>query len=197
MDSGVIVQVNQRQMRSVDRMLANIPKGVPRVVSRALNATAKDVQKESVDEIKKQTKFNKSAIKSVVKIKKASMRKQLAKVIYVPGKRIPLVNFSAKQTGTGVTFKNWGKKGRGTREHAFVTKMPQGHKGVFIRKIKDGERVDRLPIQELFGPSISQVFESSVPIVKKVMKTANTKLTMNINKEVVKLLAKTAKSGAA
>lgn len=73
-------------------------------------------------------------------------------------KRIPLIKFGARGKepsrgrGRGVSYR--GKGGRARHPHAFITTMPGGHRGVFARK-----GPGRLPIKELYGPSIGRVFE--------------------------------------
>jgi hypothetical protein len=69
------------------------------------------------------------------------------------GKRIALMDFSARETKrSGVRAKL--PTGAGKYPHAFIRTMPSGHRGVFQRK--PGSR--RLPIYELYGPSIPHVF---------------------------------------
>lgn len=73
-------------------------------------------------------------------------------------KRIPLIKFGARGPepsrgrGRGVTYR--GKGGRKRHPHAFIATMPGGHRGVFERK---GE--GRLPVRQLYGPSIGRVFD--------------------------------------
>ncbi len=72
-------------------------------------------------------------------------------------KRIPLIKFRAqgpepsRGQGRGVSHKVQG--GRKRLPEAFIATVGGQHKGVFMRR---GTR--RLPIRELFGPSIGRVF---------------------------------------
>jgi len=106
------------------------------------------------------------AVATDLGIKQATVREKLheepaksTKLVYrlsVSGKRIPLYEFKAKGRlpsrgqGSGVTAKLPG--GAGRYPHAFLARMKSGHLGVF-------QRVDRrrLPIYELFGPSLPKV----------------------------------------
>lgn len=95
----------------------------------------------------------------------------------ISGKRIPLIDFSAKGPepsrgrGRGVTANTGG--GRKTYAGAFITTMASGHRGVFKRE-GPGARRSRgawsknLPIVELKGPSLPQVFtkKSTVAIAR-------------------------------
>jgi len=73
-------------------------------------------------------------------------------------KRIPLIKFGARGPepsrgrGRGVTYKS--KGGRSRHPRAWIATMPGGHRGVFERK---GE--GRLPVKQLYGPSIGRVFD--------------------------------------
>lgn len=79
-------------------------------------------------------------------------------------KRIPLIKFRAKGPepsrgqGRGVSYKLQG--GRKRLPHAFIAPMGSGHRGVFMRR-----GTGRLPIVELFGPSIGRVFIKHQPQV--------------------------------
>jgi Prophage minor tail protein Z (GPZ) len=66
-------------------------------------------------------------------------------------KPIPLIEFPVTQTATGVSTKAWGKPQ--IIQHAFIATMKSGHTGVYRRHSKT-----RLPIGELWGPTISKTF---------------------------------------
>lgn len=85
-------------------------------------------------------------------------------------KRIPLIDFAARQTAAGVTYRNPGGGGRGMIPSAFIARtvvQTKGaligtgghHEGVFKRSGKK-----RLPIKERYGPSIGQVFSKFRPL---------------------------------
>ena len=73
-------------------------------------------------------------------------------------RRLPLVQFNAKGPmpsrgrGRGVTYRI-GSQGRTRAEHAFLARMASGHVGVYKRT-----GPGRLPIVQLYGPSIGHVF---------------------------------------
>jgi hypothetical protein len=65
--------------------------------------------------------------------------------------------------------------GRGRVETGFIATMPSGHRGVFKRPGALGRRVQgpraqgsrgRLPIVELFGPSLPKVLEKFLPVFR-------------------------------
>jgi hypothetical protein len=77
-------------------------------------------------------------------------------------KRIPLISFNARGQepsrgkGRGVSYRL--KGGSGRIGNAFISTMRSGHRGVFVRVGKT-----RLPIRELFGPSLGHVFAKYRP----------------------------------
>lgn len=78
-------------------------------------------------------------------------------------KRLPLIKFGARGPepsrgkGRGVSYRI-GTQGRTRIETAFIATVGAGHRGVFVRKGKS-----RLPIRELFGPSLGGVFAKYRP----------------------------------
>lgn len=74
-------------------------------------------------------------------------------------KRIPLMAFGAKGPypslgrGRGVSYRMGTGNPRSRVASAFIVKLRSGHEGVFIRKTRK-----RLPIVQLFGPSLGKVF---------------------------------------
>lgn len=89
------------------------------------------------------------------------------------GAPVPLINYGATQTKTGVTVRV--KNGRKTLKHAFIATMPNGHRGVFERTGAGHKRVTKkgrsytsgLSIRELYGPSIPDALSNDV--VQKAM----------------------------
>lgn len=74
-----------------------------------------------------------------------------------PLERIPLQYFKARQTKRGVTYALKGSRNR--IPDAFLATMKSGHPGVFKRTTKK-----RLPIVELYGPSLGHVFAKYRPM---------------------------------
>jgi hypothetical protein len=78
-------------------------------------------------------------------------------------KRIPLIYFKARGPepsrgkGRGVSYALTGSRNR--VPNAFIAAMKSGHRGVFARK-----GTKRLPIIELYGPSLGHVFRKFRPM---------------------------------
>ena len=72
----------------------------------------------------------------------------------------PLADFGARQTKRGVTVVIRKGGSRTLIPGAFLATMKSGHVGVFTRVGKA-----RLPIQERFGPKISNAFKDAAPAI--------------------------------
>lgn len=123
---------------------------------------------------------------------------RLTAVINVTGRRIPLVEFGARETARGVTYRIGGQ-GRSLADRAFIATMKSGHRGVFRRLTaagplpKVGKRaerqraarlmVGRLPIYELFGPSVPRVAVET-RIHDRVREAAATVFPKNLEHEM-------------
>jgi len=135
---------------AVARLEVRSQKVINLATVRALNRTATSVRAEASRQINSRYRIKIAAIKKQLRIKKADRFVQVAEII-ASGRRIPLIEFAARQTRKGVTVRVTST--RKLVRHAFIATMPSGHRGVFARK---GER--RLPIQQLFAMSLPQAF---------------------------------------
>lgn len=139
-----------------------------KAIVRAVNKTAAQVKVQASREIRDAGYNMKvSKIKQAIFIKRAGASDLIA-VVKATGKPIGLINYGARQTKAGVSVQV--KNGRKVIKGAFVATMPNGHKGVFMRKgaghkhvMQKGKMVwSGLPIDELFGPSIPSAFMNKV-----------------------------------
>lgn len=149
-------------------MIAKIRRKAPVAQARALNRSIASANVAMVRAVAADLGVKQGAVKDRVRTELATPERLRAR-IYANAKRLPLIEFGAKGPepsrgrGRGVTVKSAG--GRKTIPNAFIAKMKSGHRGVFQRV--DGSSGRRgpaphrsqLPIRELFGPSIWQVFK--------------------------------------
>ena len=179
--AGMIdVTFSKRDMNKLQRTLQAVPKALPKVLSRALNKTATTVRAEVSRGLKKESKMNVSVIKKAIAFTKATYKVWVAR-LDVFGKRIPLVQFNARPKGKGIAY-SIGKK---YIQGGFIQTMPTGHRGALIRQGKA-----RLPIHELFGPSLGIVLEKSAGMLKKATNGAGALLEKNIDAQVNLILEK-------
>lgn len=136
--------------------LENLKRTHPFAVTRALNRSADSGKTAMTRAIAADTGLAARAVRDQLIVARANAGNQVA-TITVRGKRIPLIDFKARGLeptrgkGRGVSYRL--PTGRGRAERAFIATMSTGHRGVFMRTGRS-----RLPIRELFGPSLPHVF---------------------------------------
>ena len=127
--------------------------------------------------------------------------------------RIPLSRFGARQISKGVSYKITAGGGRQRIEGAFLATMDTGHEGVFIRPFgRDGGgerwptgkrralpptigRQYRLPIAELFGPSIPQVAQTHEGVQRVINQEAGGEYINELSSQVDRLLERSVRRG--
>ena len=161
------IQVDQRQLRGVEQMLVNIPRGFPKVVSRALNKVATSGRKTIIDRVQRELNITKRQLKFDITLRRATYRRLMA-VIGIHGGRFPLSFFRGTRElkRGGISYKI-GRQRKSIR-NAFAATMPGGHKGFFIRKEIGGKAAGRLPIVELHGPSVPMVVSNIAEFARAV-----------------------------
>lgn len=182
----VQVVANKRQIAELDRVGKDIKNFTPRVLQRSVNKVTRGQRTVLVRLLSKKLKLKQAEVKEKnIKMKLASF-KDLAALIRIVGKAIPLIRFGARQTKKGVTYKEPGTNGRKLIPHAFIQMVgtKRRHRGVFIRVNKslarkalrklfrrssgsDSGLVGRLPIKELYGPNPIDVINPTLPQFEK------------------------------
>lgn len=127
-----------------------------------INKVAAKMRAEGSREVRKEYKVKPADINKALWLKRATPG-NLKAILRARGRRTPLFVFSARQNSRDVTVQVKVNRGRTLLLSSFeATVGTGGHVGVFWRKerFRRGQRVPRLPIKELFGPSIPQLFGS-------------------------------------
>jgi hypothetical protein len=123
----------------------------PRVAQRSLNRVAQSTKTEASRQIRDTYNVRKQTVDASFTVRLAHID-DLKATIRSSGRRLPIMEFAARQVARGVSFAI--KKGeRKILTHAFLATMPGGHVGVFMRRGKD-----RLPIDEKFTISVAEMF---------------------------------------
>lgn len=190
MMADVEIKYDEAKLRKIQKMLRDIPNAMPKVMSRAINRTSKSALAEIARKIAAEVKITQAAIKKGIKITKATYTRWQA-WLDLHTKRIPLIRFRAKPLKKGVSYqisKTGGRKKITEPARPFIQTMPiSGHKGVFRRHT---EKTKRLPIVQLFGPSLGGVFEGAAGIAAEVQESTTKKLEKNIDAQVAYILSK-------
>jgi hypothetical protein len=123
---------------------------------RALNRAIGSARTVMVREIARDIGLKQKDVRDALPLREATFTRPEA-TLAAGLKRIPLMDFRAtgpepsRGRGRGVSYRLQG--GRSRIPSAFIARMQSGHRGVFART-----KTSRLPIKELFGPSLGHVF---------------------------------------
>ena len=165
-------------------------------MSRAINKVLAGARTESARQISGEIKIKVATARKGMIIDKATFEKWVG-TITLSARRIPLIEFAARELKKGGVSYRIEKSGKRKRiPRAFIATMPTGHKGVFRRKPTgtsvggaivrraDSPLVGRLPIGEMRGPSIKEVFKNAPIIIAAVTEKAATGLQKEITRQV-------------
>lgn len=215
MSDLIEIKLDERKLNQIEAMFRGIPSQLPKIVSRAINRTIAPAKTEISQGIRQEVNLKAADIKDNIAMTKATYERWIA-TIGLSHSLIPILDFGAKQTAKGVSFKVYKKSGSKLIKHAFITGMRNGHKGVFRRGIgksgvirwekrktrKAGKKTTvtwhNVFFGEQFGPSLHQVFttEKSADFVNRVVEQAYKRLNHNIDSQVSYILSQM-RTGAA
>jgi hypothetical protein len=158
------ITVNPAQVAEATRLLADVPQGLPRALTRAVNAVASSARSEIVREVGAALNLKAGDIRCCISLKKADFT-TLSATVRVTGKRVTLERFGArwspKQAGASYMIRRAG--GRVVAPHTFEQTMESGHVGVFKRtgvrvRMDKGAHAGEIreQIQEKAGPSVPE-----------------------------------------
>ena len=141
--------------------------------------------------IRERYALKKTTIKNAIKLKEAWARRTKTKYrmslygeLVVRGWVIPLSGYTKlSETRKGITLALRKDRGRKLIPHAFIKTMRSGHKGVFIRQRVEEQRAGRLPIEEIFGPSLPAVIEQP-EMFQPIEKELDQMLAQRVDHEV-------------
>lgn len=144
----------------------DFPGRTTRAMVRALNRALVSGRTVMVRAMAGDVGLRQTAVRTALRQRDATFQRPSAE-LGASLKRIPLIQFNARgpepSRGRGrVTYKLGAS--RGHVPGAFIATMGSGHRGVFTRRTRQ-----RLPIQELFGPSLGRVFAKYRPQVLEAM----------------------------
>lgn len=154
---------------AAERAMQQYPTRTERAVVRSLNRALTSGRAEMARRIAKDMGLKVGDAKDAILSDQASVGHLAARLV-ASSRRRPLMDFQARQTRAGVTFR--GLSGRQLVPHAFIVGVQSGHAGtahtgVFLRVGKA-----RLPIRQLFGVSIGEVFDRHRASVIDVMRSS-------------------------
>jgi hypothetical protein len=178
------IRVDKRELQRLEKTLAGIPRALPRIMQAALTRTATQARTEASRSLAKQTKLKISTVKDQIALLKASYTNWNSG-IQISRRRIRLIDLKARQTRRGVTYAS--PAGRQLVASAFIARMPTGHIGVFKRR-----GPARLPIVELRGASLAQVWLAADAEARRIFTESQAKLAKNVQGQVERILKRRA-----
>jgi len=202
----VDIKFDKHKLADIRRRLSEVPKAAPGVMSRAINRTATTIRAALVKRLMGTVKLRAKTIRSHIKISKAT-RRRLKAVISIFGRRIPLIDYrGARQIKKGVSFTIStsvssvittrggdviARVGAGRQRITgppapFITTV-RGHRGIFRRKTAETKR---LPIVELYGPGLGEIYAQLDPQARRMNAEATNALRKNIESQIDYVLSK-------
>lgn len=200
------VQIDPMDKAAVMALLSGVKNGYPKAMSRALNAGLSTARVEARREVQKEVTAKTKYVNRAFAENKATYG-NLAASLVGSGKPVPLIAYDVRQNNTGVSVKVNKSGARSMIPGGFIATvkaaMKSGafaeHQGVFVRKTNvkgkgkwaKGKRVRfrpsddavRLPVRQLFGPSIPAIFERG-PIMEAVEAKASAKMVNELDRQV-------------
>jgi len=183
--SSFDVQYDQQDLWRLHKQLLHVPGGYERALKGAINKTLRKMRTEITRTLSNQSGIKQKAIRDQMQMLKPTRSYLKGRVVF-GDERIPLIDLGARQTQKGVTFQSEGGE-RDLIPSAFVTTLG-AHKGVFKRKSAGDGMVGRLPIYELFGPSVTGMFSQAPRVRRDVQEDAGDYLDHYTEQEVNRLL---------
>jgi len=190
------IKIESKDINLLSKRVKGIKKGIPKVLSRAINKTSQKAKTQIIDEVHKETNLQKKGIRKGIKQFNATESKLVGGVSAIDDEKIPLIFFSAKKFVSkakygGISYKMRGQKRklvyRNTPEAdipaagpTIRTRMKSGHIGIFRRTDEIGKISKKPKIFELKGPSIPKIIEQPSSIEKTVKNTVRRDLKNNI-----------------
>lgn len=153
------------EVKGLKEVIARLdPKHAARAATDTVNRVGKKASTAASKEVRQIYNIKAKPLKAATKFTKAR-RGAFVSHIRAWGRPIPLAQFGARQNKRGVSVKVKKGGGKKTLTGFFIPNLSSGHKGVFARArlglgAMKGRRVNRLPIEEMYGPSIPTMYRA-------------------------------------
>ncbi len=178
----VIVDVDKKQLQSVEDRLGEFNKQAPSAISRALNRAASNVNSNIKKEVRKEYNIKAGDINETLTKTKAS-KISLKAEVRSSGALIPLDKF--KVSPKTVNPKRKSQIKIGVKKDGLKIVMGAFVADINGKKVFQRESKSRLPINRLFGPSVPQMLgneEIKTEIERQGQETFNNRLEHEINR---------------
>jgi len=175
----LVVRLNDRKRRELERMLVGIESQLPKIMAAAVNDTSKKTASAVAKGISARVAIRQKDLKPYIDRTRATAASPSAMVRLSESERIGLKYFQARQTAKGVTYRISKTEGRKMIPSAFGPNIGRLGGQVFNRRDKS-----RLPIDgPKRGPSPWGVFVQS-GLEESVLQSTNEDLEKNMIRRV-------------
>jgi Prophage minor tail protein Z (GPZ) len=144
------------------------------VTALALNDTAKNAQVQAASQVAPLMGLPSRDVKAALTIEPARPE-HLEAAVVARGRPIPMIRFKPRESRSGVHVRIGGDVE--TYRRAFIATVRHGHRGVFERVGKA-----RLPIRELYGPSVPGMF-ARTDVLPVIQTTLRDRLLANLTRQ--------------
>lgn len=196
------IRFDENKLRAVERMLADIPRALPQVMSRGLNRTATEARTQMSRELSQRTGLRVGDVRKRLWLERASYQSWRSAVT-VSRKQLSLSYLNPQGTKRGLSVKLG-------QTRLFIRRAFPALKGWFIRlpaaggvkgnlsitqasQISNSEKlVGRLPIGRIKGPALAQVYADAQDTANRIYAESLSRLEKNINDQVQLILRRRA-----
>ena len=186
----IIQKIEVSGVEEIEQRLGAFKSKAPLVVSRAINRAVSNIRKNMGKEVPQRYYVSSGTVRGTIRTLNAS-KSSLSGAVVSSGSPIALSKFKVSPNrGVKRTKKGFspGVYSAGVEKSgdpkAFIADMKSGHTGVWNRVSSK-----RLPIKQLYGPSVPQMAKNE-EIMVKINKEAGETLEKRINAEVNNILRK-------
>lgn len=153
-----MIKIEPIGLEKVDKILKDLPAKANQIKYRAVQRAALAGKTEAIKQAKNKYNLKTKEITKTFKLIKPTKDDPTSKLIST-GKRVRLIKFKVNPKTVPKKRKNikvsvLKAQGLKTLKTAFIAKMQNGITGIFEREGKE-----RLPVRQLYGPSVPQLFK--------------------------------------
>lgn len=177
------IHFDKSQLNSFKSLMVQLDGQLPKALSRALNKTTTGVRTDMVSLIRKDYNYKAAAIRSRIKINRATYA-QLSASVISSGRDVHLTDVTGtRQTAKGVSVNVKKSTGRKLIPRAFIRGVKSGKQIVFRRAEIGGKMVGRKPIVARYASHPETIYNTSENWTT-LQKLAQGRLDSNFTHEV-------------
>lgn len=183
--SGISVELEASSLAEIRALLIAYRNGGGRALQRSINYGAKQGQKKAVDEMAKKANLTKKVIRSQMETYFSSVSSMRAKIV-MSGVPLSLVDYKARQTNKGISFRLWKGEPLERYRHAFFwTLISERYYGVFEVNPNARERSDGgVSYRRKSGPSVPMIYDKTPGLGRKVEEFAGERMMTELRRQV-------------